>query len=113
MIEILSENFIEAVRARGASTARVMLVHVARNAALPVVAMIGNDIGGFAAGAVVTETVFGWPGIGQLTWQAIQHEDIPVIMAVTLLAAVFIVAANLAVDLAAPLIDPRLRQDRA
>lgn len=110
--EVLRQNFIEAVRARGASPARVLLVHAARNAALPVLAMIGVDLGAFASGAVVVETVFGWPGIGQLTWQAIQHEDVPVIMGVTLLAAAVVVAANLAVDLAAPFVDPRLRSAR-
>ncbi|MDH3242852.1 MAG: ABC transporter permease subunit, partial [Alphaproteobacteria bacterium] len=78
-------------------------------AILPVVAMIGLDIGIFMSGAVVVESVFGWPGIGQLAWQAIQRIDIPIIMGVTLVAAVAIVLGNLIADLVAPVIDPRIR----
>ena len=65
-----------------------MFVHAVRNAALPVIAMIGLDIGIFMSGAVVVESVYGWPGIGQLAWQAIQRVDIPIIIGVTLVAAV-------------------------
>ena len=70
--------------------------------------MIGIDIGAFMSGIVVVESVFGWPGIGQLTWQAIQQIDIPIIMGVTLVSACAIVLGNLLADLAAPLIDPRI-----
>jgi peptide/nickel transport system permease protein len=83
--------------------------HALRNAVLPVVAMIGIDVGLFMSGAVVVESVFGWPGIGQLAWQAIQQVDIPIIMGVTLVAAVAIVLGNLLADLVAPLIDPRIQ----
>ena len=76
---------------------------------LPVVARIGLDIGFFMSGAVVVESVFGWPGIGQLAWQAIQQLDLPIIMGVTLVAAVAIVLGNLIADLVTPLIDPRIR----
>jgi peptide/nickel transport system permease protein len=86
-----------------------VLVHGLRNAILPIVAMVGLDIGIFMSGAVVVESVYGWPGIGQLTWQAIQRVDIPIIMGVTLVAAVAIVLANLAADIAATLVDPRVR----
>ena len=71
--------------------------------------MIGLDIGTFMGGAVVVESVYGWPGIGQLAWQAIQRIDIPIIMGVTLVAAVAIVLGNLMADLVTPLIDPRIR----
>jgi peptide/nickel transport system permease protein len=71
--------------------------------------MIGLDIGLFMSGAVVVESVFGWPGIGQLAWQAIQRLDIPIIMGVTLVAAAAIVIGNLLADLVAPLVDPRVR----
>jgi peptide/nickel transport system permease protein len=71
--------------------------------------MIGLDIGTFMGGAVVVESVYGWPGIGQLAWQAIQRIDIPIIMGVTLVAAVAIVLGNLLADLVTPLIDPRIR----
>jgi peptide/nickel transport system permease protein len=86
-----------------------VLVHGLRNAILPVVAMVGLDIGIFMSGAVVVESVYGWPGIGQLAWQAIQVIDIPIIMGVTLTAAVAIVLGNLLADLVTPFIDPRVR----
>ena len=109
MIEILRQDYIRTARAKGMSERRVMLVHALRNAILPVIAMIGLDVGIFMSGVVVVENVFGWPGIGQLMWQAIQSLDIPIIMGVTTVAALFIVAGNLLADLAAPLIDPRIR----
>lgn len=79
------------------------------NAILPLIAMIGIDIGLFMSGIVVVESVFGWPGIGQLAWQAIQRVDIPVIMDVTMVSATAIVLGNLIADLLAPLIDPRIK----
>ena len=88
---------------------RVILRHGLRNAILPVVAMVGLDVGIFMSGVVVVENVFGWPGVGQLMWQAIQSLDIPIIMGVTTVAACFIVLGNLIADLMAPLIDPRIR----
>jgi peptide/nickel transport system permease protein len=109
MIEVLTQDYIRTARAKGASERRVILLHALRNALLPIVAMIGIDIGLFMSGAVVVESVFGWPGIGQLAWQAIQQVDIPIIMGVTLVAAVAIVLGNLLADLAAPLVDPRIR----
>ncbi len=109
MIEVLTQDYVRTARAKGASEQRVVLLHALRNALLPIVAMIGIDIGLFMSGAVVVESVFGWPGIGQLAWQAIQQVDIPIIMGVTLVAAVAIVLGNLLADLVAPLVDPRIR----
>jgi peptide/nickel transport system permease protein len=87
----------------------VVMRHALPNALLPIVAMIGIDIGYFMSGIVVVESVFGWPGIGQLTWQAIQRIDIPIIMGVTLVSAVAIVLGNLLADLISPMIDPRIK----
>jgi peptide/nickel transport system permease protein len=109
MVDVLRQDYITTARAKGVGTARILLVHALRNAALPIVAMIGLDVGLFMSGAVVVESVFGWPGIGQLAWQAIQLVDIPIIVGVTTVAACFIVLGNLLADLAAPLIDPRIR----
>jgi peptide/nickel transport system permease protein len=106
---VLRQDYIRTARAKGLSGRGVVLVHGLRNAILPVIAMIGLDIGIFMSGAVVVESVFGWPGIGQLAWLAIQRIDIPIIMGVTLVAAVAIVIGNLLADLTAPLIDPRIR----
>ncbi|MBU2357393.1 ABC transporter permease [Loktanella sp. M215] len=109
MVEVLRTDFIRTARAKGLTRARVILRHALPNAILPVIAMIGIDIGIFMGGIVVVEGVFGWPGIGQLAWQAIQRVDIPIIMGVTLVSAFAIVLGNLLADLVAPLIDPRIR----
>jgi peptide/nickel transport system permease protein len=109
MIDVLRQDYIRTARAKGVSERRVVLVHALRNAILPIIAMIGIDIGLYAQGIVVVESVFGWPGIGQLAWQAIQRIDIPIIMGVTLVAAVGIVIGNLLADIATSLIDPRVR----
>ncbi|WP_075215080.1 ABC transporter permease [Mongoliimonas terrestris] len=109
MIDVLRADFIRTARAKGLGRGRVVLRHALPNAILPVIAMIGIDIGIFMGGIVVVESVFGWPGIGQLAWQAIQRVDIPIIMGVTLVSACAIVIGNLLADLIAPMIDPRIR----
>jgi peptide/nickel transport system permease protein len=109
MIEVLRQDYIRTARAKGMPEWRVTLVHGFRNAVVPIIAMVGLDIGIFMSGVVVVENVFGWPGIGQLMWQAIQSLDLPIIMGITTVAAVFIVLGNLIADLLAPLIDPRIR----
>jgi peptide/nickel transport system permease protein len=109
MVEVLRADFVRTARAKGLTRSRVILRHALPNAILPIIAMIGIDIGIFMGGIVVVEGVFGWPGIGQLAWQAIQRVDIPIIMGVTLVSAFAIVLGNLLADLVAPLIDPRIR----
>jgi peptide/nickel transport system permease protein len=109
MIEVLRNDYIRTARAKGMPEWRVILKHGLRNAFLPIIAMIGLDVGIFMSGVVVVENVFGWPGIGQLMWQAIQSLDIPIIMGVTTVAACFIVLGNLIADMISPLIDPRIR----
>ena len=108
MVDVLRQDFIRTARSKGLPERSVVLVHALRNAILPVIAMIGLDIGIFMAGAVVVESVYGWPGIGQMAWQAIQMVDIPIIMGATLVAAVGIVLGNLLADLVVPFIDPRV-----
>ncbi len=109
MLNVLGQDFVRTARAKGLSKVRVVLRHAVPNALLPIIAMIGIDIGIFMSGIVVVESVFGWPGIGQLAWQAIQRVDIPIIMAVTLVAAFFIVMGNLLADIIALFIDPRIK----
>jgi peptide/nickel transport system permease protein len=109
MVEVLRQDYIRTARAKGLSERNVLFVHAFRNAVLPIIAMIGLDVGIFMSGVVVVESVYGWPGIGQLMWQAIQDRDGPIILGVTLTAAIFIVLGNLLADLIAPLIDPRIR----
>ncbi|MEW4459001.1 ABC transporter permease [Roseibium algicola] len=109
MIDVLRQDFIRTARAKGLKRWQVLFGHALPNALLPIIAMIGIDIGLFMSGIVVVESVFGWPGIGQLAWQAIQRVDIPIIMGVTLVSAFAIVAGNFLADLIAPLIDPRIK----
>ena len=109
MVDVLRTDFIRTARAKGLTRRRVILRHAFPNAILPIIAMIGIDIGVFMGGIVVVESVFGWPGIGQLAWQAIQRVDIPIIMGVTLVSACGIVLGNLLADLVTPFIDPRIR----
>ncbi|MCP8895182.1 ABC transporter permease [Shinella daejeonensis] len=109
MIDVLRQDYIRTARAKGLARATVLLRHALPNAILPIIAMIGIDIGILMGGIVVVESVFGWPGIGQLVWQAIQRVDIPIIMGVTLVSALAIVLGNLLADIIAPLIDPRIK----
>jgi len=109
MIDVLRQDYIRTARSKGLKGRTVLFRHALPNAVLPVIAMIGIDIGLFMSGIVVVESVFGWPGIGQLAWQAIQRVDIPIIMGVTLVSACAIVIGNLVADLVAPFIDPRIK----
>jgi peptide/nickel transport system permease protein len=109
MIDVLRQDYIRTARAKGLARATVLMRHALPNAILPIIAMIGIDIGILMGGIVVVESVFGWPGIGQLVWQAIQRVDIPIIMGVTLVSALAIVLGNLLADMLAPLIDPRIK----
>ncbi|MDQ7820435.1 MAG: ABC transporter permease [Armatimonadota bacterium] len=109
MLDVIHQDYVRTARAKGLSEPRVVVRHAVRNALLPVVSMVGLDIGTFMGGVVVVETVFSWPGIGQLAWQAIQIVDIPVIMGVVVVSALAITTGNLLADLVYPLLDPKIR----
>ncbi|OIQ84577.1 glutathione transport system permease protein GsiC [mine drainage metagenome] len=109
MMDALRQDYIRTARAKGAGAGRIVLVHALRNAVLPIITMIGMDIGYFMSGVVVVESVFGWPGIGQLMWQAIQNVDAPVIMGVTLVAATAIILGSLLADIFSLFVDPMIR----
>ena len=109
MIDVLRQDYIRTARAKGLARGTILFRHALPNAILPVIAMVGIDICIFMGGIVVVESVFGWPGIGQLAWQAIQRVDIPIIMGVTLVSACAIVIGNLLADIVAPFIDPRIK----
>jgi peptide/nickel transport system permease protein len=109
MLDVLKQDYIRTARAKGLARRVILFRHALPNAILPIIAMIGIDIGLFMSGIVVVESVFGWPGIGQLAWQAIQRVDIPIIMGVTLVSACAIVIGNLIADIVAPFIDPRIK----
>ncbi len=109
MLEVMGAEFVLAARARGAGETAVLLGHVLRNAAAPVITVIGYNLGFVLAGSALIETVFGWPGIGRLLFDSIASRDYPTMMAILLLVSVSVVLANLATDIAHRLLDPRVR----
>ena len=113
LVEALGQDYIRTARGKGLSPARTMLKHAMANALLPLVTLAGLDLAGLLSGVVLTETVFDWPGIGRLAFEAIFNLDIPLIMGTVLFAAFLIVLANLAVDLLYLWLDPRIRLEQA
>jgi peptide/nickel transport system permease protein len=109
LLKSLGEEFVRAARARGLSGGRVIFGHALRTAVLPVVNLLGLSFPFLVSGALVVEVVFAWPGMGRLTYEAIQAQDFPVVMACTLLAAVTVIVGNLLADIAMVLVDPRIR----
>lgn len=112
MLEVLREDYIRAARAKGLSPLRVIFVHALRNALVPVVTVIGLQIGTLLAGAVLTETLFSWPGIGKWLIDAIARRDYPVVQGGILLIASLVIFVNLLVDLLYGVLDPRIRYAR-
>ena len=108
MLEVLNADYILAARSRGASEWTVMTVHALRNAAAPVLTVIGYNVGFMLAGSALIEAVFGWPGIGRLLYESISRRDYPVMLAILLMVSVTVVLANLATDIVHRLIDPRI-----
>jgi peptide/nickel transport system permease protein len=108
MIEVLNLDFIRTARAKGASWQRVVFLHALKNALIPVVTIIGLQVGGIIEGAVVTETVFTWPGVGRLAVESILNRDYTVVQGIVLLAAFSFMFANLLVDLLYGWLDPRI-----
>jgi dipeptide transport system permease protein len=109
MLEVLREDYMRTARAKGLSPARVVFVHGLRNALVPVVTVIGLQVGGLLGGAVITETIFSWPGIGKWLIDAIGRRDYPVVQAGILVSALGFILINLLVDLVYGLVNPRVR----
>ena len=109
MLEVLGEDYMRTARAKGLAPYRVVLKHGLRNALLPVITLLGLQLGALLAGAVITETVFSWPGVGLLTIESIQTRDYPVLQACVLLISVAYVFVNLLTDIVYAWIDPRIR----
>ncbi|HUZ01578.1 MAG TPA: ABC transporter permease [Thermomicrobiaceae bacterium] len=109
MLEVLGEDFIRTARAKGVLERRVVVQHAARNSLIPVVTVIGLSFGGLLSGAVITETVFSWQGLGLYAFSSATSLDFPAIMGVGIVVAVVYVLVNLLVDVAYALIDPRIR----
>jgi len=113
MLEVLRTDYIKFARARGLTNRSVHFGHALKNTMVPVITITGLQIGSLIAFAIVTETVFQWPGMGLLFLQAVQFVDIPIMSSYLILIAFFFVAINLVVDLLYYAVDPRLRADRA
>lgn len=109
LLEAMGQAYIVTARAKGLAERVVVFGHALRNALIPVVVMVGLQLGSLLGGAIITETIFAWPGVGRLTVHSIYNRDFPVVQAaVTLLAAIFVVT-NIAVDIACAYLDPRIR----
>lgn len=109
MLEVLGEDYIRTARAKGLGTVRVVIVHALRNALIPVVTVIGLQVGTLLGGAILTETIFAWPGIGHWLVESIQRRDYPVLQGGTLLVATLVMLVNLGVDLTYGFLNPRIR----
>ncbi|MGZ9226218.1 MAG: ABC transporter permease [Anaerolineales bacterium] len=111
MLDVLQEDYIRTAKAKGLSERKVLVKHALRNALLPVITIIGIQAGTLLSGAVLTETIFSWPGIGKWVFDSILARDYPIVQGATLLIAVIFLVANLLVDLSYALLDPRIRYD--
>ncbi len=109
MLEVLEEDYVRTAKAKGLSTFRIIGVHALRNALIPVVTVIGLQIGGLLAGAVLTETIFSWPGVGKWLVESIGRRDYPALQGGIMLISTVVITVNLIVDLLYGLINPRIR----
>ncbi len=112
LLEVLGEDFIRTARAKGLSARQVLIRHGLRNAWLPVLTLLGMQVGALLGGAVITETIFNWPGIGSLLVESIQRRDYPVVQACVLMISLAYVMINLLTDLLYAWVDPRIRLEQ-
>jgi dipeptide transport system permease protein len=110
MLEVLSEDYVRTARAKGLGTMRVIIVHALRNALIPVVTVIGLQVGSLLSGAILTETIFSWPGVGHWLIESIQRRDYPVLQGGMLLIATLVMLVNLGVDMTYGFLNPRIRR---
>jgi dipeptide transport system permease protein len=110
MLEVLNEDYMRTARAKGLSAGRVVVVHALRNALIPVVTVIGLSVSGLLSGAILTETIFSWPGVGHWLVDSIERRDYPVLQGGALLVAIMVILVNLSVDLTYGFLNPRIRR---
>ena len=111
VLDILTQDYIRTARAKGLTESRVVLLHVLRNVAAPIVTVIGLQFGRLLGGSIVTETVFNWPGVASLTVRSIFTSDYPVVQVATLLLALVVILSNLLADVLVAVMDPRIRYE--
>ena len=109
MLEVLSEDYVRTARAKGLSSFRVIGIHALRNALIPVVTVIGLQVGTLLAGAVLTETIFSWPGVGKWLIESLSRRDYPALQGGIMLISMVVIVVNLLIDLAYGIINPRIR----
>jgi peptide/nickel transport system permease protein len=109
MLDVMGQDYIRTARAKGASELRIIVRHALKNSALPIITVIGLQFGALLGGAVVTETIFSWPGMGRLVIQAIDTRDYPIVQAAVFLAAIWFIVVNTIVDLTYVYLDPRVK----
>jgi peptide/nickel transport system permease protein len=109
MLEVLNQDYIRTARAKGVAASPIIWKHAFKNAAVPIVTIVGIELGTLLGGSVITETIFAWPGVGRLSVQAIYNRDYPVVQAAVFLLATTFVLVNLVVDIVYTYLDPRIR----
>ena len=109
MLEVLREDYVRTARAKGLPRWQVIVVHALRNALIPVITVIGLQVGLLLSGAILTETIFSWPGVGNWLIHGVQSRDYPVVQGGILLIATIVITVNLVVDMLYGVINPRIR----
>ena len=109
MLDVVKQDYIRTAKAKGLSSRVVFFKHALRNALIPLLTQVAIDFGGIASGALITETVFGWPGLGRLFYSSLTARDYPVLLAQLLLSAAMVIVFNLLADVLYAVIDPRIR----
>jgi peptide/nickel transport system permease protein len=109
MIEVVKQDYMRTARAKGVGPVKILIGHALRNAVIPLITVVALDFGAIAGGATITEGVFAWPGMGLLFFQSLQIRDYPVLLAMLMLGAVFVITFNLVADVLYAVMDPRIR----
>jgi len=110
ILDLMSEQFVQTARAKGLSFTRILLTHIFPNMVNPLLSFLGIQIGTLVGGSIITESIFGWPGIGRLMIGAVANRDVPVVLVTVFIVSVTIIIANLLVDILQSIVDPRVRQ---
>ncbi len=108
MLEVAGQDYVRTARAKGISETRVLYGHALRNALLPLVTVVGVQVGSLLGGSVLVESVFGWPGLGRLAFEAVQQRDYNLLLGILLMSSLLVIAVNLVIDLLYAVLDPRI-----
>lgn len=109
MIEVIKQDYMRTARAKGVTPFNILTQHALRNALIPLITVVAIDFGSVAGGAVITEGIYAWPGMGSLFFDSLESRDFPVLLAILMLSAVFVISFNLIADILYGVMDPRIR----